>query len=86
MVSGRCVESGLKYSGELKSSWTKLLKESISLEGGRGEMNVLRTRGDGNYLFRSVGIALTGLDSDYNQEKLRQLAVDSFEESFLMKK
>ena len=33
-VSGRCVESVLKYSGELKLSWTKLLKQSISVEGG----------------------------------------------------
>jgi hypothetical protein len=45
-------------------------------------MNVLRTWGDGNCLIRSVVIALTGLDSDNNQKKLRQLAVESFEESF----
>ena len=45
-------------------------------------MNVLRTRGDGNCLFRSIGIAITGLDSNENQKKLRQLAVTTFEDNF----
>ena len=77
----KSVELGLKYSEEIKSSWTKLLKDTINVDG-RGQMNVLRTRGDGNCLFRSIGIAITGLDSDINQKKLRQLAVASFEDNF----
>ena len=49
----KSVELGLKYSEEIKSSWTKLLKDTINVDG-RGQMNVLRTRGDGNCLFRSI--------------------------------
>ena len=68
MASVKCNDAGLKCSQELKSSWTKLVKKSITVDG-RGKMNVLRTRGDGNCLFRAVGIALTGLDDDCNRTK-----------------
>ena len=37
------MDSGLKYSGELRLPLTKLLKESISVE--RGEIDVLITGG-----------------------------------------
>ena len=40
----KSVELGLKYSEEIKSSWTKLLKDTINVDG-RGQMNVLRTQG-----------------------------------------
>ena len=45
----KSVELGLKYSEEIKSSWTKLLKDTVNVDG-RSQMNVLRTRGDGNTL------------------------------------
>ena len=38
------MDSGLKYSGELRLPLTKLLKESISVDQ-RGEIDVCRTRG-----------------------------------------
>ena len=80
-AESKSVELGLKYSAEIKSSWTKLLKDTINVDG-RGQMNVLRIRGDGNCLFRSIRIAITGLDSNENQKKLRQLAVTTFEDNF----
>ena len=73
-AESKSVELGLKYSAEIKSSWTKLLKDTVNVDG--------RTRGDGNCLFRSIGIAITGLDSDVNQKKLRQLAVTTFGDNF----
>ena len=57
-AESKSVELGLKYNAEIKSSWTKLLKDTINVDG-RGQMNVLRIRGDGNCLFRSKGIAIT---------------------------
>ena len=45
----KSVELGLKYSEEIKSSWTKLLKDTVNVDG-RSQLNVLRTRGDGNTL------------------------------------
>ena len=80
-AKSKSVELGLQCSKDIKSSWTKLLKDTINVDK-RGQMNVLRTRGDGNCLFRSIGIAITGLDSDLNQQILRQLAVTTFVDNF----
>ena len=49
-------------------------------------MIVLKTLGDGNCLFRAVGITLTARDEDSTQRKLRKIAGDTFNSLFTLER
>ena len=72
---------GTLSSAEMIKSWTSLKKDTIKVDGS-GQMHVLRTRGDGNCIFKSLRIAVKGLVCDESQKKHKQMTVEAFEDNF----
>ena len=81
----KCQNLNLPGSEDYEQSWSKLKLTSIDVKN-KGKMNVLKTQGDGNCLFRAVGITLTGRDEDSAQRKLRKIACDAFNSSFSLER
>ena len=77
-AKAKCLKFKLKCQTNLGKSIDHLPKSGF-IDTSEGEMKIIKVKADGNCQFRSVGILLTGMDNDKNQNKLRALAVEEFE-------
>ena len=66
LAKSKCQNLNLTDSEDYEKSWSNLKSSVINVKN-KGHMNVLKTLGDGNCLFRAVGITLTARDEDSTQ-------------------
>ena len=70
LAKKKCQNTNLAGSEDYEQSWSNLTSSSIHVRD-KGGMHVLKTLGDGNCMFRAVGITLTARDEDSTQRRCR---------------
>ena len=81
MATKKCEEFKLNAckDGDYERSFRSLERKGFINVEGKGQMRILRVKGDGNCQFRSVAVLIAGDDDEENHKTVRKVALQNFE-------
>ena len=81
MATKKCEEFKLNAckDGDYERSFRSLERKGFINVEGKGQMRILRVKGDGNCQFRSVAVLIAGDDDEENHKTVRKVALQAFE-------
>ena len=71
LAQDRCIKHKLVQKLNMTEAFSTFPRRGKIKVEKKGEMEILRTLGDGNCQFRSIAILMTGADHEDNHKKLR---------------